>query len=158
MKNQKIIIRYKYIFSIILLIALMLTACGTSSQFYVKDSDSQEIKLNYGSADISFSPLYEENFGIRLIMKASSRKPIKLYPYSLKIMYAGEELICDIMRNQRLVVENPIIINEPVEFIGYSCNENFRLEVGDEVIVYGDDFIKENNRFFNLDTLYFELK
>ena len=142
----------------ILLICLVAISCGSSNKFVVKNSQNDTTTLNIGSAKIGVQALYEESFGIKLIVTASSEQSVSFYPYRMKIVYGGNELIYDVMRNLRLVVENPIQLNKSEQFIGYSCNAHFDLQKGDEILIYGDDIVKQNNRHISLDSLYFELK
>ena len=141
-----------------LLFCFLILSCSSGNKFVVKNSQNEKTILNIGSAKIVVQALYEESFGIRLILTASSETPAFFYPYRMKIEYGGSELICDVMKKMRLVVKNPIPLNKHEQFIGYSCNEYFQLEKGDEILIYGENIVKQNNRYISLDSLYFELK
>ena len=149
---------FKYFLSTILLIALLLSACGSNLLLVLEGTDQQEAVFNFDDTELSIFPRYTENFSIQLVVGVNSTKKAIIYPYRLKLEYDNEQLICDIMRNQRLIVENFITVNGRDEFFGYSCNEKFELIEGDKVLIYGDNYLKLDDKFYNIDSTYFELR
>ena len=150
-------LKHILIFSVLIICVINLS-CGSAYKFVVKNSQKETTTLNVGSAKLGVQALYEKNFGIKLIVTASSEQPVSFYPYRMKIEYGGNKLIYDIMRQMRLVVENPIQLNSAEQFIGYNCNDYFDLVKGDELLIYGENIVEQNGRFLSLDSLYFELK
>lgn len=142
---------------VILLILILTISCGHSPDLVVKDSGQMSrvqifegIVLQVSASEIRSKLL------IPIYVRSTDMSYI--YPYHMSIIVRGNPWNYVIVsRDQNYVAQDSVEVTPEMITFAYTdgSNTGFKLKKGDEVLLWGNEYIKHNGEFYNLDTLVF---
>ncbi len=142
-------------FSSVVFIFILLVGCDPGSTLLVKNGNhSKTVKINKTIFTYKINTLRNINFSLKVDVATDNE--INIYTDSLKIYFKDKNISYEIRYDGERYKSKTINVNQSTKSFYYGFDiDKTSVRKNDEIILFAKNYIKEEDSFFDLDTVKF---